>query len=305
MHTSSMEAGAAQTPQGSPGAGSPAPAGAVGTYERQPSIPKGGLIVISGDSGVGKTHLLRQCLLDAEWGPERVMIHYAENPMMTLGEDSGAKHFRRHKNVESFVSEIERLVELRRSGQPFPWTLMFLDSLTGLADYQFMEYEDNPDRFKSWNEKRQENVKNEFAKYLDFGLKVCRACIRARDELDVDFVITATTYGRPPVYTVPGNIVPQNLNRWSSSCIYMESQAGTVDDDTAVRVRSGEIKVGPHRNLSYDTDQKKWIVITRTVTTMNTGEVLAKGHRNLSIREPAYLPSLLRKIHGTPEPKEV
>ena len=81
------------------------------TYQDQPAIPRGGLIVISGDSGVGKTHLIRQCLLDPDWGPERVLVFYAENPMATIGEDTGAKHFRRVKTMEGFVAEIESLAE--------------------------------------------------------------------------------------------------------------------------------------------------------------------------------------------------
>ena len=269
-------------------------------YDAQPSIPKGGLIVISGDSGVGKTHLIRQCLLDPEWGPERVLVFYAENPMATIGEDTGAKHFRRVKTMEGFVAEIESLVAQKASGAEFPWTLMFLDSLTGLADYQFMSYEDDPNRFVSWNEKRGEMVANTFAKFGDFGFKTCRACIRARDELGVDFVISATTYGRPPIYTLPGNIVPQNLNRWSSFCAYMEAQLGDVPGAVLAEIEGGRLKPGAHQSLSLDENGRPdGKIVSRYFTTMNTGEVLAKGHRNLGMREKAILPNLLRKIHSS------
>ena len=283
---------ASGAPQSSP---TPSP-----TYLDQPAIPRGGLIVISGDSGVGKTHTIRQCLLDPQWGPDKIRVSYAENPMATIGEDTGAKHFKRVRTIQEFVDDIESLCAAKARGDAFPWSLMFLDSLTGLADYQFMDYEDHPDRFVSWNEKRGEMVKNEYAKYGDFGMKACRACVRARDELGVDFVIFATTYGRPPIYTLPGNIVPQNLNRWSSVCAYMEAQLGDAPSAILAEIEAGRLKPGLHQSISTDENGRAdGKIVSRFFTTMNTGEVLAKGHRNLGMREKAILPNLLRKIHST------
>ncbi len=270
-------------------------------YSAQPSVPTGGLIVISGESGVGKTHLIRQVLLDPEWGPDRVLIFYAENPMQTIGEDAGGRHFVRLRAIEQFSAEVEKLVALKSGGGAFPFTIAFMDSLTGLADYQFMKYEDNPTQFMVPND-RGDMVPNAYAKYYDFGSRAGRACIRARDELGIDFVMMATTYGRPPIYTLPGNVVPRNLNRWSSACLHMVSEKGEIPLSVVDEIVAGTRKAGDHQSLGRDEQGRPTgVVVSRFFETTNNGEVLAKGHRSLGLREKAVLPMILRKIHGKPE----
>lgn len=47
-------------------------------------------------------------------------------------------------------------------------------------------------------------------------------------------------------------------------------------------------------------DMNAGIAIDRYVNTQDSGEFLGKGHENLAIREWAYLPDLLRRIHDQP-----
>jgi hypothetical protein len=68
----------------------------------------------------------------------------------------------------------------------------------------------------------------------------------------------------------------------------------------------------PHREVAFNEagapiiENGAGIVINRYFYTRDAGEVMAKGHPNLAVRERAVLPEILRRIRGVaPLPKEI
>jgi hypothetical protein len=112
--------------------------------------------------------------------------------------------------------------------------------------------------------------------------------------------------GGAPELAVPGKMIPKNFTRLTSTCLHMRAIMGTFDPMKGIPAPA------PHREVAFNEagapiiENGAGIVINRYFYTRDAGEVMAKGHPNLAVRERAVLPEILRRIHGVaPLPKEI
>lgn len=235
-------------------------------------------IIIYGRSGVGKSNLGRQLVMDAGFGPQSVYFLMAEDNTALYGK--GAR-VQRVKVLSDVNYQIDALVAAHRAGKRLP-KVVFFDSISGLMDYA-----------------RQEGRKTTDvrAAFGDMGYGVIDVMIRLRDEVPVDTVSIVTTYEHdpnlPPELSVEGRLVPKNLTRLSNIALYMKAHQVEYDP------KATSVQPAAHRTIVVDdSGQAVGRVINRYFYTQDAGEIMAKGHHTLAFRERAILPTILRKIHG-------
>ena len=248
------------------------------------------LINIAGESGVGKSRLIRQLLEDPEYGLDEVLIAMSEAHARTTYKLPG-----RIVPWES-LAEIDEIIKGLRAavkeGRRVP-KILAVDSLSGGGDHEMTGYNDDPILTKA-------GARDKLAEYGKFGDDVRAFYERLNTvELPCDVVVMMTTKegAKGVELCIPGNIVPANWTRWAAVTLYMK-QSETIFDPKVDKPQPR-----PHRTIHVDEDSGMGRVINRYFYSMNVGEVKAKGHDNLALKEVAYLPAILRKIHGRPEPQ--
>lgn len=252
------------------------------------------LIVILGRSGVGKSHLGRQLLLDPDYGKDEVLFLMAENATATYNTDG--IHIKQVKTFNSAMEVANELARATAAGKRLP-KVIFVDSVSGMADYQRQSYKAEPKMV--WSNERKEMVNDKRAEFGDLGYTAMDVLIRLRDDVAADVVATATTFegafNAQPEIAVEGRLLPKNITRLSAVTLYMKALSAGIPDGVVVKPR-------PHRTIvpANPETQTPGQVINRYFFTQDVGEVMAKGHHMLSFQEPAYLPDVLRKIHGAP-----
>lgn len=242
--------------------------------------------VIAGVSGVGKSHLIRQLCASPDYGPNEVLVLMAEDSTATYGDPQ--PHRIRCKTVSTVESRVKELIQNGSRRLP---KIVVLDSLSGVVDYQLKLYnETQPFR----TEKDNRDVR---AEYGDLGKQIGSLALLCRDEMPTDILWLVTSYetpGQPTEYAVAGNVIPKNLTRWTSFTLYMRAVSGELP--RAEVESKGDAAKAEHRTIGFEGE--KALVINRFLFSQNTGEIQAKGHRNLNVIEKAYLPDVLRKIKG-------
>lgn len=247
--------------------------------------------VVAGASGVGKSHLVRQVALDPRFRDGGLAVIMAEDATATYGDAVVDRHIFPVKTVAQASAVVSEFVRLAKQGKRVPGVL-FVDSLSGIVDYQMQEYKKNP----LVSEKT--GNRDKFAEFGDLGEQVRDFALLCRDDapMDVIWLITTTEpFGQPPEYAVAGKVIPTNLARWTSVTLYMKAREDKADPEKIAV--AGDKAEAPHRTIGRDEGgQPTGAVINRFFMTMNNGEVQAKGHRSLALIERAVLPEVLIKI---------
>ena len=265
------------------------------------------LINIVGTSGVGKSHLGRQLLLDPDYGPDEVLFLMHEDATATYGPE--AKHIKKATTFDSAIKVLEELALASKAGRRLP-KILFYDSLTGGTDYFQADKEENPNLVpkKIDGKLTGEMVRDKLSEYGDMGRAAQRCYLLLRDRINMDVIVLITSYedrtSPIPEIACEGRVIPKNITRWSSCTLYMKSEFGK-DDPAAVAEFVKASGIAPHRTYGRGpAGELDGTFISRFFVTQNTGEITAKGHRNLNIKERAVLPDVLRKIHGVTKPQE-
>lgn len=248
------------------------------------------LLGVMGASGSGKSHLGNQLLRDPEYGKDEVLFMMAEDATATYDMEGI-----RLRQVRTFDSAMEVANDLARAtvaGKRLP-KVIFVDSLSGMADYQRQSYKENS------NFKTAAGERDKRAEFGDLGYSAIDLVIRLRDAVAADVVVLATTFegvfNAAPEIAIEGRLVPKNITRLTSLMLYLKAFS---DDYDPAQITP---KPKPHRQIvsGQDANGKQFHkVINRYFFTQNVGEVIAKGHHALAFQEPAYLPDILRRVHG-------
>lgn len=238
------------------------------------------LVGVAGKGGAGKSHLIHQLLTDPDYGPDEVGILMAEDATSTY-RCEGA-HIYRFTNLASLDDVISAIKIASKEGKRLPkaWAV---DSLSGTMDYQRRSYKNNPivSEKTGGRDKREE--------YGEMGYMGMDSLIDLRDSVNSDVLVLVTTHeakGSLPEFALAGQLLPKNFVRLTNVALHLRSEVGSYD-------KGQQVKPHPWRTIS-----RHGIYIDRFFYTQDSGEFLGKGHTNLDIKEQAYLPDVLRKIHG-------
>lgn len=263
---------------------------------------KKGLIAVYGASGVGKSHLVYQLTHDRENNPnlpdevtyshKDVIVWMAEDSTSTY--DAPLPHLRPVGTIDELRLSIEETIQAARSGKVLP-KIGIVDSISGICDYQMKQYkEEMPFTGRS-------GLRDKLAEYGDLGEQVIELMLLLRDQMPMDMIVMVTTWepgnGAPPQLAVPGRVIPANLTRLTSSAFYMKAVQSEIDAERVVAMGDGVN--APHRTVGRDEKgEPDGVIVNRFFLTQNAGEVFAKGHHNLNLKERAVLPEVLRKMHN-------
>jgi len=256
------------------------------------------LMNIIGVSGVGKSHLINQCV--RAFGTEEVYVMMAENAKTTY--DAPGLHIDEIRGIWDARQRVEALARASDAGKRLP-KLVFLDSLSGMLDYQRQGYEDKPLT-------TADGGRDKRAEYGEMGNGTIDLYINARDRIKADVIFLVTThegtFNAAPEIAVEGRMVPKNMTRLSNVTLYMKAEEIKLitlfGEDWPVEMAKrieDKSAFAPHRTVGFDDSGKPdGSMINRFFITQDTGQVMAKGHHKLNLREKADLPAVLRKIHG-------
>ena len=259
------------------------------------------LINIIGKSGVGKSHLVQQLIDAADYGPDEVLVLMAEDATSTYNREG--INIKPVSSISSLKAVVKELVAASREKQRLPKAI-FWDSMSGTMDYQRRWYDDHPGTFVT-----NSGARDRRAEFGDMGYGAMDCLLDLRDKVATDVIVAITSHeGREfaaPEIAVEGKLTPRNLTRLSSVTLYMKAETKKFSADDWPPERINKELVAPHRTISRLPDgTPDGTVLSRVFITQDTGEIMAKGHHSLQLREPAYLPAVLRKIHGVPAPQE-
>lgn len=249
-----------------------------GTASVGKQVRANALIAVLGRSGVGKSHLIRQLLLDPEYGPDEVLVLMAEDSTSTYNVEG--TRVRRVSDLHSLDQAVQQIIK-RPKGTRLP-KVIAVDSLSGAMDYQRRFYKANP----LLTDKGAVDVRAQFG---DMGYMGMDSLINLRDSVESDVLVLVTTHeqsGSLPEFAIEGKLLPKNFVRLTNVTLHLRTEKGSFNpEQTKVLAR-------PWRTIGDG------FYIDRAFFTQDTGEVQAKGHHNLRVKEAAYLPDILRKIHG-------
>ena len=258
------------------------------------------LMNILGVSGVGKSHLVNQLVRDPDYGPDEVFIIMAENAKTTYA--APGLRIEMVRSIWDARKIVESLARASDQGKRLPKAVV-LDSLSGMLDYQRQGYEDKPLMTEAGGRDRR-------AEYGEMGNGTIDLYINARDRVKTDVLFLVTThegtFNAAPEIAVEGRMVPKNMTRLSNITLYMKAELIQLSavfgedwkNEIAAKI-ANRSAFAPHRSLGLDEKgESDGTMINRFFITQDTGEVMAKGHHALNLREKAILPDILRKIHG-------
>ena len=257
---------------------------------------RAGLLIIEGPSGVGKTFLINQIAADAEMVEEGVLYLVSESIGLSLTKQTVEKLLVKEVEGVDSVKTLAREMKKEATGGAKMPGYVFWDSVTGSMLKTAAHYRDNPKM--SIDKKTKEESHDRWAEFALIGWPTIDALTALRDvpgALAIAFVTSheGSKWATLPEVAAPGDIVPKHLTQTSSLCLYMRSEKGGYEPGTQ------KIAMAPHRTVGVDEKgNPTGEYVDRYFTTINTGEVSAKGHSNLAMKERAILPDVIRKIRG-------
>lgn len=265
-------------------------------------VPIRNVIIVCGASGSGKTHLGHQLMQDPDYGPEEVYFLMKEDGTSTYGLEA------RFDTVNTFQDATDRIavmLEAAKQGHRLP-KILFMDSISGLADGTQEYYYHKP--IESFSENKNMMVRDKRAEFGELGAQFLQMMRKAGNpDLPMTVIANMTTYkdpkklGSKPELAVEGNMVPKHLSRVSTVTLFLQPEARVLTVAQVNEFAKAGTLVAPHRFIGeYDPKgdpEAEVTIINRFFYTQDTGEVLAKGHRNLKLKEPANLPDILRRIN--------
>lgn len=252
------------------------------------------LIAVTGESGVGKSHLGHQLLVDPDYGPNEVGFIMSEKSLTSYDFDN--IHYDFAKGLSDAGDIIDSYRRAATLGKRLPKTLFF-DSLSASCDGELQRYA------SEMTFTGQSGRRDKLSEYGDLGAQGQERLSVLRNELPCDIVLIVRTKERgraAPELAIPGKIIPDNLTGWTDVTLYMKAEFKRFTDEERAAIGTNLDKFRlPHRTFGTD-DSGVWdgTMIQRYFYTQNTGEVLAKGHHNLNMKERAIIGDVLRKIHG-------
>ncbi len=237
------------------------------------------LIGVLGRSGSGKSHLVRQLLLDPQFGPSQVLVLMAEDSTATYGVNG--VHVRQVSNLDSLRRVVDEIVN-RPAGTQLPRVIVW-DSVSGTLDYQRRHYAANPILTRG-------DERDKRAEFGEMGYMGMDQMITLRDSVDSDVIALCTTYeggvGVLPEFAIEGRLLPKNFVRLTNVCLHLKAESNQYP-------KGAQVTPHPWRVVS-----KEGVYIDRFFYTSDSGEIQAKGHHALDLKEPAFMPDVLRKIHS-------
>ncbi len=258
---------------------------------------RAGLLIIEGPSGVGKTWLMNQLAQDPEIVEEGILYMPSESLGQSLTKETVDKLLVKEvEGVETVKAVAREMKAAALDGAKVPGYGIW-DSVTGSMLKTAAYYRDHP--VMTVDKKTKEESHDRWAEFAKIGWPTIDALTALRDVpgmLAIAFVTSheGSKWATLPEVAAPGDIVPKHLTQTSSLCLYMRAEKVSYDP--------GATKVAdkPHRTIGYDEKgNPTGEVVDRYFTTINTGEVSAKGHSALALKERAILPDVIRKIRGT------
>jgi hypothetical protein len=266
-----------------------------------------------GRSGCGKSHCaVNQFVTDPGYGPSEVLIAMAEDSTASYGDDATiAKLAIEEVNSFDDVSKlVNDLAKAARAGRRLP-KLFVLDDLSILSQKIRRFYDENP---LTGSDGVTRDTRSEFRLK---GYNLIDALMDIRSVLPIDSVCLIRAHEGPfnaaPEIALEGNIAPKNLTGMSSVTLYMKAESPKLELPAFLDAYKKGILFQPHRTVNATKEQIEaaaaevarggqppldLTIINRFFVTMNTGEIEAKGHHALRLKEKAYLPDVFRKIHG-------
>lgn len=249
------------------------------------------LIVVTGESGVGKSHQVKLLCEDADYGLENVYVALSEPHALTTYHTRNLM-YRRAPNLAAVEGLVGELAAAAERGFRVPRVLVW-DSASATGDLEFREFRERQP-FKGG-----EGGRDKRAEYGDWGDRFIATMTNfGQSRLPCDVIVLVTTSGNPPELALAGKVVPKNLSRLTSATLHMEARERRLPIEEILSVPEAD-RFRPHRTFGKDENGNyDGRVVERFLITMNTGEVKAKGHHALNLVEPAVLPNILRKMHG-------
>jgi len=254
------------------------------------------LMNVIGPSGVGKSWLVNQMRSDPEYGPSEVMVLTNEQATASYGVPLPIQV--PVTSLLSIYGVLEDMVRAAEQGKRLP-KITFVDSLTGATDYTQAEFNKNPNMV--YQKESQSWARDKRSEYGDLGAGGRDIYLLLR-RVPTDVVVLMTShegaFSPIPEIACEGKLIPKNVSRWSSATLYMKAEEVKVD---AEDVKASIVKDGvpAHRTIGRDAHgEPTGLVINRYFITQNTGEIVAKGHVSLGLRERAILPDVIRKIRN-------
>lgn len=259
-------------------------------------------VAIIGPSGSGKSHTGRQLLLHPDYGMDEVLFITSEDASTTYGTNF---HERSARTFGEATAILEELIDAAHGEEKLP-KVVFIDSFSGLTDYELQYFIDNPKMSK-------QNNRDKIAEFGLLGEAGTKFMLTLRNELPTDSVVLVTShegaFAPQPELALQGKVLPKNFMRWTDVCLHLHAESAVVDpgrlrekdqivyyqDDSGKweAVSGAHVEFGRDHNGEFDGN-----FIQRFFYTRGDGKVQAKGHHNLFMKEPANLPMVLKKIHG-------
>lgn len=257
-----------------------------GTKRVGVDVAKRVLINIIAEAGVGKSHLVAQLAADPDYGPDEILVFMTEDATATY---DAPVNIVRVEGFDQVAETLDQVIAAHKEGRRVPKVVIW-DSVSGSGDWQMEGYSRSPITSRG-------GARDKIAEYGDLLEQARIMFLNIRDRLPCDVVNMITCWTNPKTSKVelciPGAAVPANLTRWSGVTLHMKAEE--IKYDPAV----DKPKPAAHRTIGCDeTGKPLGVLINRYFYTMNSGEIQAKGHHNLALRERAILPDILRRIHG-------
>jgi hypothetical protein len=268
---------------------------------------------IIGRSGCGKSHCaVTQFINDPAYGPNEVLIAMAENSTSSYGDDAMVSKLAIEdvESPEDVSALINDLTNAFKKGKRIP-KLFVLDDLSILSQKMRRYFDQNP---LTGADGVSRDTRSEFRVK---GYSLIDVLMDIRTVLPIDSVTLIRShegaFNAAPEIALEGNIAPKNLTGMSSITLYMKAEAPKFTPAQVIDAYQKKVLFQPHRTVAATEEEIQaamavakgggepnfdTTIISRFFVTMNTGEIEAKGHHALRLKEKAYLPGVLRKIHG-------
>lgn len=268
---------------------------------------------IIGRAGCGKSHCaVQQFVNDPGYGPSEVLVAMAEDSTASYGTDEqiskiAIEPVNSFAEVSALVNDLARAA---KAGKRLP-KLFVLDDLSILSQKERQHYDKNPILSEGSGNR---DTRTEFRLK---GYNLVDALMDIRTVLPIDsFTLIRAhegTYNSAPEIALEGNIAPKNLTGMSSITLYMKGEAPKYSVEQFLAAAKAGQLFTPYRTVGMSKEEVDraleaiakgqevnvdTTVINRYFMTQNTGEIEAKGHHALRLKEKAYLPGILRRIHG-------
>lgn len=272
------------------------------------NYPQGTRVIASGDkriilgvigrSGAGKSHLVYQLAHDPDYGPDEVLVLMSEDATSTYDAPVHVINVASFEDVRQATNEVAKLAA---QGKRVPRVIVY-DSPSGTGDDEMEQYALNPIIAKS------SGNRDKLAEFGEFGENFKSMMRHFHRRSPVDVVVLVTCYeeeGKLPELRLPGKVAVRNFTALTSSTLHLRAVRGDFDPAKRIPEEAPHREIARYENGNLILENGMGIIVQRYFWTRDAGEICAKGHHNLAVRERAILPDVLRKIHGqAPPPTE-